>query len=140
MRLDGHRYAVRTDCSAINPSDLVFDARVVNQIPGREIVRSIQYEVAVFHQSFNIRMVDVGDFRFNLDLAIYLADMVCGGDCFGYAFRGIALRKHCLALKICRFYKVAIRNSQFTDPGPRKALGMSRTQGPTTDDQDTRMQ
>jgi hypothetical protein len=54
MRLDGHRYAVGTNCGTIDPIDLVFDTGIVYQIAGRKIVGAIQDYVAVFEKTFNV--------------------------------------------------------------------------------------
>lgn len=47
MRPDGHCYAVRSDRSAINPIDFVFDAGVVDQVTRCKIISAVQNHVAI---------------------------------------------------------------------------------------------
>ena len=100
MRPNGHCYAVRSDRSAINPIDLVLDAGVVEQISRGKIVCAVQHHVAIFDESLNVRMVDVGYLRFNFDLMVQLMNVIGGRNCLRDSFSRIAFSEHCLTLKI----------------------------------------
>jgi len=62
------------------------------------------------------------------------------GNRFGYCVGGIALSKHGLSLKIRGLHKIAIGNPKFAYSGTGKAFRMSRTQRPTTYNQNARFQ
>jgi len=81
--------------------------------------------------AFYVGVINVSDLRFNLDLAVYLADVIGCGNRFGMRSAASRLSKHGLSLKIRGLHKIAIGNPKFAYSGTGKAFRMSRTQRPT---------
>src|SRR5205823_4926833 len=66
-RQDRHRLAVAANAAAVDPRLIQFHSGVVNQVADLEIIGAVENQIGVVDQLGNIRPVDVGDDRLDVD-------------------------------------------------------------------------
>src|ERR1041384_6750329 len=67
-RGDGHRQSVRTYRRPANPRDFSFEAGIVYQESGFEIIGSIDHHICAGDDLFDVLVVDVSDYWFDLNI------------------------------------------------------------------------
>ena len=75
------------------------DARIVDEIPGRKIIRAIDDEVVVFEKLKGVAAFQLSFVGLNLDLRIQAGESILSGESFGSA-HVLSAKRH-LPLKIC---------------------------------------
>src|SRR2546430_17412750 len=70
------------------PVNILFakqDTRVVDEIPGRKIIRAVDDEVVVFEKLKRVTALQLGLVSSNLDIRIQAGESILGGESFGSA-------------------------------------------------------
>ena len=68
MRQDSKRHAGRADRGAVDVRQAVFHHKVVGEIPGLEVVKSVDENVRALRETLDVRVIDVVDDRGALQL------------------------------------------------------------------------
>jgi hypothetical protein len=102
----------------------VLHAGVVDEVSGGEIVGAVEHDVAALDETFDVRVVDVDDFRLDLDVGVDLADASGGGHRLRRALARVAFGVERLALEVGFLHKVAVGDAQGAHAGAREHLDL----------------
>ena len=137
---DRQRLAFGAQAAAVDPRNAELDGRVVEQEPRLEIVGAIDQAIDAVQQPLDVRVIDIGDDRFDFDLGIDLRQPILGRDRLGQAGGHVVLVVEHLPLQVVQLQEVAIDDPQLADAGPGQRVGDHRAERPAADDQRPRSQ
>jgi len=120
---DGHGDAVTADGSSINPRAVVFYGEIVEEEARFKIVGAVEKEVEAREEFWGVLRGEIGDDAFDGNSGINGAKLLLGGDCLGQGLQGVGFVKERLALKIRRFDKITVEDTETTDASASQQRG-----------------
>ena len=138
VRSDRHRHAVRADCRAVDPVDVVLHAGFVDEVARREVVRAVEHEIAVCDETLDVALMHVQHFRLNNHVRVDLRDVPRARDGFRQTLTRVVFGEHRLPLQVRLFDEIPVRDPQTADTRASQRLDLRRPQRATADDEHAR--
>jgi len=114
---NGHRHAIASDGSGVNPGNAERESSVIQEKARFEIVGSIDNERKPREQIRGVRGREIGDDSFHADAGVDGAQATLGGDGFRQRIARVRFLKESLPLQIRRLDKIAVDDPQMSQAG-----------------------
>ena len=134
-RVHGHHRSVGPEDAAVDPRLARFYRCVVHQVPGLDVVRSVEHEVGRLEELVDVRRGDVGDKRLDGDPGVHRPKPACGGGGLRQTFLDIPLVEEELSLEVVQLEHVPVGEEDPADARAGQQLGLDAAEGAASHDE-----